>query len=288
MSVHHEKGFRLSTSVASPEVTAEAATETSPATLHFNHGKRRYHLRRQSLFRFIILFAALLLSLSPVCVPEAVARKRRPPAGGRAAVVVDERLAALREAPDLSARLLQRLGRGRSVAIVGTRRSRDGVSFHRVVVTRRTSGWIQAESLAATGRAGDEERLWRLVRASDEFERLARARLFLDTYQSSSLRPAVLLLFGDAAEALAAKLSREAARRLDPRELAATGAPLHTYFMNYQGLDRLNRLGVRLTFDREAGQFHYDGAAWRELIRRYAGSQEAQQAQLRLKLLDAR
>src|SRR5689334_14371023 len=65
------------------------------------------------------------------------------PAGGRLAVVVDERLAALRVTPELSGRLVRRLGRGRLVAIRGSRTTPDGVVFLLVNVTSRTHGWIQ-------------------------------------------------------------------------------------------------------------------------------------------------
>jgi hypothetical protein len=65
--------------------------------------------------------------------------------GGGRAVAIDERLSALRSEPDFSAPLVQRLGRGREVTITGTRRSADGVIFHRVAVTRATRGWVQAE-----------------------------------------------------------------------------------------------------------------------------------------------
>ncbi|HWW75383.1 MAG TPA: hypothetical protein VNZ44_08305, partial [Pyrinomonadaceae bacterium] len=50
-----------------------------------------------------VVLLALTLFLS---APSYAQRKRRPPAGGRVAVVVDERLSALRDAPELSANLL--------------------------------------------------------------------------------------------------------------------------------------------------------------------------------------
>jgi hypothetical protein len=208
--------------------------------------------------------------------------KRRPPAVGNAAVVVDERLSALRDAPDVSANLLQRLGRGRYVSVTGERRTRGGVTFLRVAVTSRTSGWVQTEALVRPSRAGDDARLLRLVKGSGEFDRLARARIFLEAFPRSPLRPAVLLLFGDAAEESAARLTREASRRLDPREMEAGGAPVSTYFLNYNGLDRYRRQGVVFTFDPAAKQFHYDGATWREILRRHPNSPEAAEARKRL------
>jgi hypothetical protein len=208
--------------------------------------------------------------------------KRRPPAVGGTAVVVDERLSALREAPDVSANLLQRLGRGRYVSVTGERRTRDGLTFVRVAVTSRTSGWVQTEALVRPSRAGEDARLLRLIKGSEEFDRLARARIFIEAFPRSPLRPAVLLLIGDAAEESAARLTREASRRLDPREMEAGGAPVSTYFLNYNGLDRYRRQGVVFTFDPAAKQFHYDGASFREILRRHANSPEAAEARTRL------
>jgi hypothetical protein len=211
-----------------------------------------------------------------------MAQKPRVPPGAHLAVVADERLAALRSVPEPSARLLRRLSRGRFVSIRGTSRSRDGLIFYHVLVTRRTSGWLQAEALVASWRPGDDQRLLRLLNSADEFDRVARARVFLAAFPRSVLRPQVLLVFGDAAEEAAAKLSREAERRFEKRELPADGAPEFSYYLNYSGLDRYNRQGVIFTFDRAAKIFHYDGAAWREILHRYPKSPEAAEAGRRL------
>ena len=57
--------------------------------------------------------SAGLLGLILLCLPLAAFGKRRVPAGGRLAVVVDERLSALRTTPELNGVLLRRVGRGR-------------------------------------------------------------------------------------------------------------------------------------------------------------------------------
>jgi hypothetical protein len=212
-------------------------------------------------------------------------RKRRAPAGGQQAVVIDERLAALRDEASLTARLVQRLSRGRAVSITGARRGVEGTSFYHVAVTRRTRGWLPAESLASPTRAGDDERFLRLIRGSEEFARIARARIFLENFPRSPLRPAVLLLLGDEAEAAASRLSRDAVRRLDAREMAAGGAPLESYFLNFNELDRYNKQGITFVFDRAAKRFRYDGASWREIVRRYPRSPEAAEARRRLDAL---
>jgi len=236
-----------------------------------------------------VLLLASCACLLLFCTDAHPQRKRRAPAvGGQLAVVTDERLAALRDAPRLTANLVQRLGRGRAVSIIGARRGGDGLNFYRVAVTRRTRGWLQAEAVLSPARAGDDEKLLRLIRGSEDFDRIARARIFLDNFPRSPLRPVVLLLFGDEAEQAAAKLSRDAARRLDEREMAAGGAPLESYFLNFNELDRFNRVGVKFVFDKAAKRFHYDGAAWREILGRHSRSPEAVQARQRLDALTPR
>jgi len=230
----------------------------------------------------ITIFALLILCGT---APNASAQKQRIPPGGHVAVVADERLAALRSVPEPSARLLRRLSRGRYVSIRGASRSRDGLVFYHVAVTRRTSGWLQSEAVIASWRPGDDQRLLRLIDGADEFDRVARARVFLDAFPRSSLRPQVLLIYGDAAAEAAAKLSHEAERRFERRELPAGGAPEFSYYLNYSGLDRYNRQGVTFTFDRAAKKFHYEGAAWREIMQRYPNSPEAAEARKRLEAL---
>jgi hypothetical protein len=178
--------------------------------------------------------------------------QRKPPAGGRLAIVVDERLAALRSSPDLIGKLVRRLSRGRLVAVTGMKTSADGIIFYRVNVTSRTRGWIQRESVVSASRPGDDERLLKLIQTSNGFDRMARCRIFLDHFRHSRLRPTVLLLLGDTAEDLANKLSAQAQRKLN-NDL--TAAPEFSYFLNYSGLDRYNRLGIHFTFNPTTRRF---------------------------------
>ncbi|MGH9930560.1 MAG: hypothetical protein ACREA9_15215 [Pyrinomonadaceae bacterium] len=227
-------------------------------------------------------FIPAVLCISLVLLPANSFAKRRPPAGGRVAVVVDERLSALRATPELSGMLLRRMGRGALVAVKGERRSRDGVVFYRVNVTGRTSGWIQRDAVVSSARPGDDARLLRLIKASEDFDRIARARIFLDTFAGSEFRPEVLLIYSQTAEDIAGRLSREAVRRLDENEMNAGGAPPHSYFLNYNGLDRYNRQGVTFVFDAREKRLRYDGEGWRELVHRYPRSPEAAEARKRL------
>jgi hypothetical protein len=209
----------------------------------------------------------------------ATGQQRKAPSGGRIAVVVDERLAALRTTPDLNGKLVRRLSRGRLVAIRSVKTNRDGIAFFFVNVTTRTRGWIQRESIVSPSRVGDDARLLRLIQQSHDFDRIVRARIFLDQFRRSALRPAVLLLLGDTAEELAVKLTTQAQRKLNTN---LGEAPELSYFLNYIGLDRYNRQGVHFTFIPTTKRFHYDGAAWRLLLRHHPNSPEAVAARLRL------
>ena len=211
-----------------------------------------------------------------LCVP---AQKRKAPTGGRLAVVVDERLAALRSTPQLNGILVRRLGRGRLVAITGSNTDKDGIVFYRVNVTSRTRGWIQSESVVSPSHAGDDHRLFDLIQASTGFDRIGRCRIFLDHFRNSRLRPAVLLLIGDTAESLSSQLTQSISRRLTNAPLAA---PTFTYFLNHPSLDRYNRQNIHFVFDPLTKRLHYDGLAYRLLLRLHPKSPEAAEAKERL------
>jgi len=227
---------------------------------------------RLSLFLFLTLLATSTV----------IAQQRKPPAGGRLAIVVDERLAALRATPQLNGRLVRRLGRGRLVAVRSSKISSEGITFFLVNVSSRTHGWIQREAVVSASRSGDDRRLLRLIESSEGFDRIARARIFLDYFPRSPLRPEVLLLLGDTAEEAAEKLSKDAARKLDGTQ---RDAPEFSYYLNHTGLDRYNRQRVMFVFDKSTKRFHYDGATWRELIRRYPRTPQAAEARKRLDLV---
>lgn len=225
-----------------------------------------------------LAFCLLFLLFLPIT---SFSQKRKPPAGGRLAVVVDERLAALRATPQLTGRLVRRLGRGRLVAVRSMKTSTDGITFFLINVTSRTHGWIQREAVVSPSRVGDDRRLVELIQRSQGFDRISRARIFLDHFQRSPLRPKVLLLLGDAAEEAAASLTKAAARKIND----LGDAPEFSYYLNHTSLDRYNRQRVTFVFDQSTNRLHYDGAAWREVIRRYPKSPEAAEARKRLDAL---
>ena len=228
--------------------------------------------------RFSLLVSLVLIG----CVQSQITAQQKLRRAGRDAVVVDERLSALRVSPDLSSKLIRRLGRGRVVSVRGWRKNSEGVIFYRVSVSSRTQGWIQREAIVSPIGRDDDKRLTTLIEHSSDFDRIARARIFLDLFPRSPQRPKVLLLFGDEAEKAAARLTRDANRRMTGLNEAV---PSFTYFLNYSGLDRYNRQGIRFVFDREQNQFRYDGAAWQELIRKYSKTPEAVEAKKRLEEL---
>ena len=221
-----------------------------------------------------------------VCSPTVFAKKRVPP-GGRIAVVIDERLSALRTAPDIAAKLIERLSRGHLVSIRGEKTTADGLKFYRVALSSRTFGWIQSDAVVVPWRAGDDRRLLTLIENSDEFDRIVRAKTFLDVFPQSLLRPKVLAMYASEAEGVADKLTRDASRRFAKNELPPDGAPEFSYYLNYNGLDRYNREGITFLFDRTTKKFSYDGAAWREIVKRYPNSPEAGEARKHLDALGA-
>ncbi len=236
-------------------------------------------------------FFTILLPVFLFFTVNTEAQKRRPasqsnknsavsPAANKA-VVVDERLAVLRSMPGFFAKPVVRMRRGRAVSITGAKEA-DGVTFYRVTALPNNFGWVQAEAVAGRFRRGDDARLAKLVQSSEGFEQIERAQIFLETFPDSTLRPAILLLLGDLIEETALRLSNEATRRLDRREMAASGAPLHSFYLNYVSLDRYRRLGINFAFNSNTKLFHYDGEHWREIVKKFPKTAEATEAQKRL------
>src|SRR5215510_13864726 len=215
---------------------------------------------------------------------------------GQRAVVFDERLSALRARPDVKAPLKQRMRRGRRVGVLGANTAKDGVKFFRVAVSRNTGGWVLADAVIRPGVAADAHRLMRLIEETkDEFTKARLARLCADEFRATNFAPKALMILGEAAEGEAAKLSRDAKRRIGESDSDAgpdtgpsAGSARRDFMLNYAGLDRYNRIGVTFDYDAASDKIVYDGAAYRELIRRYPQSAEAQTARERLEGLKPR
>ena len=199
---------------------------------------------------------------------------------GQTAVVIDETLSVLRDRPSLYGQTVMRVGRGRKVQILGSAEA-DGVKFYRVAAPSNF-GWIQADAVFGKFRAGDEERLARMVQAAEGFDQLEIAVEFFMLYPTSRFRPSTLLLYGDMIEVAAAKLSKDASSRLKRPEMAASAAPVHSYYLNFNMLDRYLKLGIVFVFNAATKQYHYDGASWAEIISKFAASPEAAEAKKRM------
>lgn len=241
---------------------------------------------RNSHIRLIAAFA-----LAGVAAMTATAQSERNVfAPGQRAVVFDERLSALRARPDIKAPLKQRMRRGRRVGIIGANTARDGAKFFRVAVSRNTRGWVLADAVIRSGAAADAERLMRLIEeTNDEFTQARLARLCANEFRSTKFAPKALMILGEAAEGAAERLSRDAKRRVGEDDSDAkpnAGLTKRDFMLNYAGLDRYNRIGVMFDYDAASDRIVYDGAAYRELLRRYPRSAEAQAALARLTNLD--
>jgi len=206
---------------------------------------------------------------------------------GQTAVVIDDTLSVLREKPSLYSPAIQRMHRGRKIQILGVAEA-DGVKFYRVTAPPASFGWVQADAVFGKFRADDEQRLARLVQATSGFEQIEIAVEFFNLYPDSKLRPAILLLYGDLLEDAAAKLTKDATSRLKRPEMAATGAPVYSYYLNFVSLDRYRKLGVTFLFDPAARVFHYDGASWNEIVGKFPNATEASEAKKRLDSMKSR
>jgi hypothetical protein len=200
---------------------------------------------------------------------------------GSSAVVLDETLSVLRVKPSLFADSVQRMRRGRTVKILGVTEA-DGVRFYRVSAPPHNTGWVQADAVFGRFRENDDDRLARLVRASNGFDQIELAVAFSEVFPASKQRPGILLLLGDLLEDTATKLSKDAGSRLDRREMAASAAPMHSYYLNFNMLDRYRKLGIIFLFNPNTRQYHYEGACWRELMAKFPDAAEAAEARNRI------
>ncbi len=205
----------------------------------------------------------------------------RSPEIGQTAVVIDETLSVLRKNPSLFSESVQRMRRGRKVQIQGVIEA-DGVKFYRVTAPPNNFGWVQADAVFGKFRPTDEERLSKFVQAESGFDQIETAVEFFELYPNSKFRPSILLLYGDLLEEVSAKLSLDATKKLKRLEMAASAAPLHSYYLNYVSLDRYRKIGIVFLFNSSFKKFHYDGASWKEIIAKFPSSPEAAEARNRL------
>ena len=234
-----------------------------------------------------LLFVAL--AVSPIAaqrhaggtISKTAFRPARSAEVGQSAIVVDETLSVLRKEPSLFSEPVHRMQRGRKIQILGVTEA-DGVKFYKVTAPPTSFGWVQADAVFGKFRPADEERFAKLVQATDGYDQIEMATQFFEMYPDSRFKPQVLMLFGDLLEEVAAKLSKDANSRLRRPEMAASAAPMHSYFLNFVSLDRYRKLGIIFLFNSTAKAFHYNGASWKEIVTKFPKSPEAVEAQKRL------
>lgn len=246
-------------------------------------------MKRSLFITLTMILAASVLPADAQRRPtgSSAARTGRSPEIGQSAVVIDETLSLLRKEPSLFSESVHRMQRGRKVQILGVAEA-DGVKFYKVAVPPTNFGWVQADAVFGKFRPADEARLVKFVQAIDGFDQIEAASHFFALYPTSQFRPSLLLLYGDLLEEAALKLSKDANSRLKAREMAATAAPMHSYYLNFNYLDRYRKLGIVFLFNAAARQFHYNGASWQEIVSKFPASPEAKDAQKRLETLQAR
>lgn len=200
------------------------------------------------------------------------------------AFVIDDRLSALRREADMTSPVIHRLRIGRPVYIISSKSAGgERAMFYRVAVTRRTRGWLHEAAIVVPGRAGEDARVMKLIEeTSDGLDRIALCRLFLEHFSRSSLAPRALLIIGDTADHAAATLTEHARRRLKSLDEQNARATRRDYYLNDSGLDRYSKLGVTFDFREDATRYAYDGKAYREILKRFPRSEEAQVARDRL------
>jgi hypothetical protein len=239
---------------------------------------------RQRVLRVSFRLAGVVFTLTVLFCAQATA-KRIVFVPGQRAIVFDERISALRAQPDLKAPLRQRLRRGRVVGILGEAKNDAGARFLRVAISRNTRGWVLADAVARRGNLADAERLMGLIEETrDDFTKIRLARLCADQYRATKFAPRALLILGRAAESAADRLTHDAKRRIGD-EGSIGGLKRRLYFLNYAGLDRYNRIGVTFDYDEMGVRVIYDGKAYRELLRRYPRSEEANEVREKLNQL---
>ena len=240
----------------------------------------------------------LILLFLPISCPAAQQVTKQPPGAGAKrsmqtptghpkylkAFVIDDRLSALRREPGLQSEVIRRIRLGHTVFIVGTSNPKAGQPrFCRVAVTRRTRGWLHESALAVKGRVGEDQHILKLIEGNpDGVDRITLCRILDAHFSHSRLVPRAMLLLGEEAERVAETLSQRTHRRL--AEVHGADVRLRDYYLSDAGLDRYSKLGVVFDFNESTGEFVYEGKAYREIVRRFPGGEEARRAREHLEL----
>jgi len=200
------------------------------------------------------------------------------------AVVIDDRFSALRREPGLQSEVIHRLRLGHTVYIIYPGNDEASHSaFCRIAASRRTRGWIYRTAIAVQGRAGEDQRIMKLIEGtSDGLDRIALCRILIERFSQSPLIPRALLIMGDEGERAAETLTQRARKRVGEAAGASVTPSLRDLYLNDAALDRYSKLRIVFDFNELTREYIYDGKAYRELVSRSPHSEEALLARQRL------
>ena len=238
------------------------------------------------VFSLLLVSTALAHSNGQSASPRAQIRRPRMVK----AFIVDDRLSALRREADIQSEVIQRLRPGRPVYILQAKNGGEGrPTFYRVAVTRRTRGWIHESAVVVPGRAGEDERVMKLIADTrDGLERIALCRFFIERLGRSPLVPQAMFVMAEESDRAATSLTRRARKRLATVNEEENGVGVRDYYLSDAGLDRYSKLRVKFDFNQATNQYIYDGQAYRDIIKRFPDSDEAVRARVRLARMEKR
>lgn len=201
------------------------------------------------------------------------------------AVVIDDRFSALRRGPSLQSEVVHRLRLGHTVYVIHQGNfERSNSAFCRIAASRRTRGWIYRTAIAVQGRAGEDQRIMKLIEGtSDGLDRIALCRILSERFSQSPLIPRALLMMGEEGERAAETLTQRARKRLTESAAASTSSSLRDLYLNDSTLDRYSKLRIVFDFNEQTREYIYDGRAYRDLVSRSPHSEEALLARQRLR-----
>ncbi|MCS6885455.1 MAG: hypothetical protein RMM17_02300 [Acidobacteriota bacterium] len=165
------------------------------------------------------------------------------------AYVADAGLSALRVAPTPQSVCKRRLGIGRKVYVAQCFDTAYG-RYCKVLLTRRTRGYMLARALVFR-RRGEDERLLKMALRATGKDKLALLWLSKRLFSRSPLAGRINALFEEEAERLAEELNKKVRKNIKP-----LGDNEDVYILNSRLLDRYSRMGIFFRLD-AAGQLRY-------------------------------
>lgn len=234
--------------------------------------------------KYILLFLLIIATKTGSFATQPLKEAWNSDAKFKTAFVVEQDLAVLRLSPSVYSKAVKRLRTGRKLYLISCQSSKENATYCYVAVTRRTRGYIDSAAIVTLSKKGEDQRLAEMIEnATDLVERLQLCRLFQQHFAHSPHLATVLLKEGETAELAAKQLSKRASNKL--KETLDQHIPQSRYWLNYSGLDRYSRLGIRFFYDEDQEAFVYDASAYKKLLKLFPNSPQAKEAAEHLKEL---